>query len=449
MPKDSEPLFSSFFPGLLEQHPVLHGLLAMAALFILALLVMILTRKVLLRVVAAFTAKSPSRWDDIMFEQGVFSNMSWFIPLLVIQEGLQWATNLPDRLTVLLARVIASLMGWVFVISLSAFLNSLNEIHNVREADGKSKRPIKSYIQVGKIILYTMGVIGIVATLLGKSPWYLLSGIGAMSAVLLLIFRDTILSLVAGIQLTSNDLVRLGDWIEMPMFNADGDVVDIALNTIKVKNWDNTVTVIPAHKFLENSFKNWRNMHELGGRRICRSIYLDISTISFLDDEQISRLEHITLLKEYLAGKRKELAEYNQAVAAGESIANTRRLTNIGTLRAYMIAYLRNHPKIHQEMTLLVRQMEATPSGVPLQVYAFTNNTAWINYEGVQGDVFDHFMAMVPEFGLRVFQNPSGADFKSIAPVSQNGFKLESSVGKPPSMRSDALSTTAEEGSDN
>jgi miniconductance mechanosensitive channel len=235
-----------------------------------------------------------------------------------------------------------------------------------------------------------------------------------MTAVLLLVFKDTILSLVASVQITQYDMIAVGDWIEMPRYGADGDVIDIALHTIKIQNWDKTITTIPTHKFIEDSFKNWRGMSKSGGRRIKRALHLDVNTVRFLSDEEIARLGRFELLKDYFAEKLIEIEAYNAAKAARdpEVIPNTRRLTNVGTLRAYMVAYLRQHPKIHQDMTLIVRQLQPGPEGLPMEIYAFSNDTNWSNYEGLQADIFDHIFAIVPEFGLRVFQKPSGKDLE-------------------------------------
>jgi miniconductance mechanosensitive channel len=255
----------------------------------------------------------------------------------------------------------------------------------------------------------------VVAALLDQSPFLFLSGIGAMTAVLLLVFRDTLLSLVAGIQLTNTDLVRVGDWIEMPKYGADGDVIDIALYTIKVQNWDKTITSIPTHKLIDDSFKNWRGMSESGGRRIKRSIYLDKNTVRFLTEAEVERFKRFRLLKDYIDAKEVELREYNARIGATDEHVNLRRMTNIGTFRAYIVNYLKNHPNIHHGMTLLVRQLDPTPNGVPIQIYGFTNETAWGTYEDIQSDIFDHIMAIVPEFGLRLFQNPSGEDLRKLA----------------------------------
>ncbi|PRD33571.1 UNVERIFIED_CONTAM: ybdG [Trichonephila clavipes] len=283
-----------------------------------------------------------------------------------------------------------------------------------RRPDAKSK-PIKGYIQVVKILIYALALILIIAALFDRSPLILLSGLGAMAAVLMLIFQDTILSLVASVQISSNDVIRVGDWVEMPQLNADGDVIDIALHTVKVQNWDRTITTIPTRRFMTDPFKNWRGMQESGGRRIKRSLMLDQQSVSFLDTEQTQRLSRFRLLQAYLTEKQHEIDEWNKSLAEqGKEPVNTRRITNLGTFRAYVLHYLKNHAGIHQNMTCMVRQLAPGADGLPLEIYCFTNTTAWVNYENIQSDIFDHLLAILPEFGLRVYQHPSGMDVRAL-----------------------------------
>jgi miniconductance mechanosensitive channel len=256
-----------------------------------------------------------------------------------------------------------------------------------------------------------------------KSPWVFLSGLGAMAAVLLLVFRDTILGLVASLQLTGNDMVHVGDWIEMPQYGADGDVIDVALHTVKVQNWDKTITTVPTHKLIAESFKNWRGMSASGGRRIKRALYVDKNSIRFLTDAELERFKQFALLKGYIATKEQELAEYNAGLDyVTDAGVNQRRLTNVGTFRAYIVNYLRHHPKIHHEgMTLLVRQLPPGPEGLPIEVYCFTTTTAWVEYEDIQADIFDHLLAVAYEFGLRLYQKPAGADLAALGTHTENG----------------------------
>jgi len=278
--------------------------------------------------------------------------------------------------------------------------------------------PLKGIVQSLKIIAAIAGVIFIVSVLIGQSPVILISGLGAMTAVLMLIFKDPILGLVAGIQLSANNMLSIGDWLEMPKYNADGAVIDIGLTTVKVRNWDNTVTTIPTYALISDSFKNWRAMSESGGRRIKRAIHIDVNSIKFITESQMQRLTKSRLLSQYILDKSREVEDYNQSRSEDLSSAlNGRRLTNIGTFRAYLEVYLRNHPHIHRNMTLLVRQMAPGSTGVPIEIYAFTTTVVWAEYERIQSDLFDHIFAVVGEFDLRVFQEPSGYDMAALKPA--------------------------------
>ncbi|MEX2397611.1 MAG: mechanosensitive ion channel family protein, partial [Balneolales bacterium] len=333
--------------------------------------------------------------------------------------GLELVPALPENMEGFLQRLVVCFMILVVVRAIDAFLSALHQMYLTLPMAGR--RPIKSYIQLAKVIVYVFGLIFIIAQLANQSPWFFVSGIGAMMAIVSLIFRDTILSLVASVQLTNNDLVRVGDWIEMSQFAADGTVVDIALNTVMVQNWDRTISVIPTNKFLEHAFRNFRNMEEGGGRRTMRSININSSTIRFLTREEITRFSKFTLLKEYIQAKAEELEKANLKNGVDSSISvNTRNLTNIGTIRAYILAYLKGHPGINSDMIIMVRQLDPTPEGVPIQVYAFINETGWVAFEQIQTDIFDHILASIPEFGLSLYQRPSGHNFDSVTKESVN-----------------------------
>jgi miniconductance mechanosensitive channel len=399
----------------LHAHPpfaTAFGLLVLVGLCWVALVVL---RRYLLRVIAAFARRTPTFWDQVLFDRAVFHRLSWAAPVLIIQQGIPLVPHIADGTQLLVQRVAAASMALVVVRAFAAFLSAVGEIYN--RYDVARDRPIKGYLQVLSILAHIAAAVVMLATLMDRDPLLFVSGLGAMTAILLLVFRDTLLSLVAGIQLTSNNLIRVGDWIEMPQFGADGDVVDIALNTVSVQNWDRTITVIPTHKFLEHSFRNWRGMQESGGRRIKRAFHVDMNTIRFLDPEEIEHYGRFVLLREYVAAKKAELEAYNRAQCLEpELIPNARRLTNVGMLRAYLVRYLRQHPHIHQSMTFLVRQLQPTPEGLPMEIYVFSSDTAWANYEGIQADIFDHVLAMLPEFGLRVYQRPSGGDLAALLP---------------------------------
>lgn len=334
--------------------------------------------------------------------------------LTIIHQGIKWASELPAVISIISNRLTYSLYIVLALVILSNVFRVINSIYNQSEIS--RIRPIKGYLQSIQILASFMGFICILSIMLDKSPLIFLSGLGAMTAVLLLVFKDTILSFVAGVQLTSNDLIRVGDWVEMPQFNADGDVIEIALNTVKVQNWDKTITVIPAHKFLENSFRNWRGMTESGGRRIKRSILIDLNNIKFLDENDLKYLSKIRVLKEYITTKSLEIKDYNAKLVPGldENNINFRKLTNVGTFRAYVVEYLKTNPQIHKNMTFLVRQLAPKDNGLPIEIYVFTNDTRWAVYESIQADIFDHLFAVLPEFGLRAFQNPSGADLQGL-----------------------------------
>jgi len=402
----------------LIDYPLSASALILVVLVGLALLLHIVLQRYLVRLATSVAKKANADFALILIKENVLARLLWILPLLIISIGIDLVPRFPADLHDFLKRLSVALILLVGTLSVTAFLSAINEIYN-RSATAMS-RPIKGYIQTVTIIVYILGAVLIIAKLADQSPFFFLSGIGAMMAVILLIFRDTLLGLVAGIQLTANDHIRVGDWIEVPQFEADGDVIDIALHSIKVRNWDNTVTVIPSHKFLEHSFKNWRSMAELGGRRIKRTLLVDLSSIKFLSEEEVARFGKFSLISDYIKEKKKDLEQNNGHAVDLSIIANSRHLTNIGTLRAYMIAYLRAHSGVHENMIQMVRQMEPTPHGLPMEVYAFTNNTAWVKYEGIQADIFDHFLAILPEFGLRAFQYPSDS---SISHFSK-GFEI-------------------------
>lgn len=394
------------------REPWIELILGLVILLLTAGLAHLISRFWFVRMVGAYVKRTSVTWDDALFDSRFMERTALLIPVVLIQIGIELVPHLGDGFKDLVQRVTGAVLAVVVARSTSSLLNGVNQLY--QRLPQAATRPIKSYVQLTQLFVYCIAAIFVVARLADKSPWFLVSGLGAMMAIILLIFRDTLLSLVASVQLTNNDLVRVGDWIEMPQFGADGFVKDIALNTVRVENWDKTMTVVPTHKFLENSFRNWRNMFENGGRRIKRSIFLNMSSIRFLTEEEIDRLARFALLKDYIAQKRQELAEYNAEYENDpELIVNARRLTNVGTFRAYVSAYLRNHPQIRQDMTFLVRQLAPTPEGLPLEIYVFTADTRWVAYEGIQADIFDHLLAIAPEFGLLVYQRPSGNDFSS------------------------------------
>jgi len=381
--------------------------------FLLGYITFKIAQKLILRVLHAVARKTKSDWDDILIERQVFDRLAYLAPAYVLYHLIPLALDpYPEfiKLFVLAIEVYSIII--VMLVSL-AFLNSIQHIYGNYEIS-KSK-PIKGYIQVAKILVFIFVAVVLIAIFIGKSPLLLLTGMGAFSAVLLLVFKDSILGLVAGVQLTSNDMLRVGEWISMPKYDADGTVLDITLTTIKVQNWDKTISTIPAYALFSESFKNWRGMEESGGRRIKRSINIDISSIKFCSPEMLKKFERFQYVSEYVRNKEEEVERFNKENNVDPTyLVNGRRQTNIGVFRAYLQGYLHNHPKIHNSMTFLVRHLQPSDRGLPIEIYVFSNDQAWANYEAIQADIFDHILAVIPEFGLRVFQNPSGADFASL-----------------------------------
>ena len=308
-------------------------------------------------------------------------------------------------------------MLWVAMIILDDLLDTAESIYGTYPIS--RSKPIKGYIQVAKIILYSLLLISSAAVIIGKSPLYFLSGLGAITAILLLVFKDTILSLVASIQIATNGMIRMGDWISMPSFQADGDIIDIALHHVTIQNWDKTLTTIPTHKFLDTPFKNWKGMSESGGRRICRSIYIDLNSVKIVDKKLLSKLSQITLIRDYINNRQSEIDRHNEANnVQADSTINGRNQTNLGIFRQYLQSYLDQHPNIANDMTKLVRQQAPTEKGVPIQLYIFTNTTVWADYESIQSDIFDHIFSTIHEFELRLFQNPTGNDLKQLKKIN-------------------------------
>ena len=389
------------------------GILTVLAI-VLSIIANIVAKRLILKGLAHIIIRTETKWDDIFLERKVFDKLSHLAPAVVLYVMMPLVLEGYDRLIAFATCVVFVYMIIIGVLVIDSFLNA---VHDIYLTMGVSKEiPIKSFIQILKVVIYFVAIIFIISAILNKTPLYFFSGLGALTAVLLLIFKDAILGFVAGIQLAANKMVSHGDWIEMPKYGADGDVLEVALTTVKVQNWDKTVTTIPTYALISESFKNWRGMQLSGGRRIKRSVYIDRNTIKFCTEEMIERFSKIRYIAEYMVKKKKELAEYNAAHQLDDSVpTNKRQLTNVGTFRAYVIAYLKNHPLINQEMTFLIRQLAPAENGLPLEIYVFCKDKIWANYEAIQSDIFDHMLAIVPEFDLKVFQNPAGSDFKEFA----------------------------------
>jgi miniconductance mechanosensitive channel len=397
---------------LLQSQPWIVSLLASAVLVGAALLAHDVARRLLVRLATRMfgAVAAPDDRDEIRL---IARRLAGVVPALVVARGAELIPHIPAEALSVARNVCSAMVVLSLALAASAALNLANNIYQ-RRPEARS-RPIKGYLQVLKLAIYAASLVLMAAALMERSPVLLLSGIGAMAAVLMLVFKDTLLALVASVQLTSNDMLRVGDWIEMPQLNTDGEVIDIALHTVKVQNWDKTIATIPTHRLITDSFRNWRGMQESGGRRIKRALNLDQASIAFLSDAQLARLRRFSLLAEHFERKRRELEAWNaEHRPALRDPVNSRRLTNVGTFRAYVEAYLRAHPRISKEMTLLVRQMPSSAQGLPLEIYAFTNTTAWGDYEAIQADIFDHLIAILPEFDLRLYQAPSGADLQPL-----------------------------------
>ncbi len=387
-------------------------LILVSGVVMLSWLTNLVTRVFLLRGISHVITRTRTDWDDALIKHGVFRRLASLAPPMVIYlfapafgEFETWIGRLA--------------FVYMILVSVRVAESLLDAGSDIYESHGSAREaPIGGYVQLAKMALYVVAAIFAIATLLEREPWGLLTGLGAMSAVLLLVFRDSILGFVASVQLAGNDMIHIGDWIEMPDYGADGDVIDISLHTLKVQNWDKTISTIPTQALISNSFKNWRGMQESGGRRIKRALYIDMSTIGFCDEETLGHFEKFEYLKDYLRGKQDEIDEYNRQTGADTSQPiNGRKLTNFGTFRAYVEEYLRRHAKIHNDMTFLVRQLAPTERGLPIEIYVFSNDQVWANYEAIQADIFDHILAVIPLFGLSVYQNPSANDLRGAAEI--------------------------------
>ncbi len=378
----------------------------------LAILADFIIKKIIINGITRFARKSKNKWDDIFVRRKVFNRLAHLAPAIIVHYAVQYLFDAPG-LVGFLENITQAYMVIIVLLVIDAILNALHEVYiKLPVSQGRN---IKGYIQVVKILFYFTAVILLISIFSGQAPKSLIAGLGAMAAVLILVFKDTILGFVASIQLSANTMVNVGDWISMPKFNADGTVTDISLNTVKVQNWDKTIATIPTYALVSEPFNNWKGMEESGGRRIKRSINIDMKSVGFLDKEQIEKFGKYHLLKDYISNKEKEIDAYNTSLNLDvTTVTNGRRMTNLGTFRKYLENYLHNHPKIHDDMTFLVRHLQPTEKGLPLEIYVFSNDQVWANYEAIQADIFDHILAIMPEFGLSVFQNPTGDDFRKL-----------------------------------
>ncbi|GAA5185584.1 mechanosensitive ion channel family protein [Acinetobacter kookii] len=400
-----------------DQYPWLEMLTSLSILILLALLANFIAKQVVVRGIRQLISKMKFFNQDIFTQHNVIRRVSNIVPAIVIMNGIVTVPHLSEKVTVFIQMAAQAFIFLTLALAISEFLSIFNLVYQ-RNPKSKNK-PIKGYLQLVKLIIFIVCGLMILGTFLKKDVFTLLAGFGAMAAVLMLVFQNTILSLVASVQISSYDMVRIGDWIEMPSLNADGDVIDMSLHTITVQNFDKTLTTIPTNKLVTDTFKNWRGMAYAGVRRIKRSIFIDQSSVHFMTPTEQQKLKEFLLLDQYLNSKHDELERFNQQLS-NQSLYNQRRLTNLGTFRAYVEFYLKQHSGIAQNQSLIIRQLQPTSEGLPLEIYAFANTTVWKDYEAIQSDIFDHLLAIVPEFGLSVYQAPSGADFRQFTARSAN-----------------------------
>ena len=378
-------------------------------LILVAILAYIIAKHVVVRGIRHLITKLKFANHDIMSQHSVIRRIANIVPAIVIMNGIVTVPHLSAKMVSFVQMAAQAFIFLTIALAIGELLNIFNLVYQ-RNPKSRNK-PIKGYLQLIKLIIFIVCGLMILGTFLKKDVFTLLAGFGAMAAVLMLVFQNTILSLVASVQISSYDMVRIGDWIEMPSLNADGDVIDMSLHTITVQNFDKTFTTIPTNKLVTDTFKNWRGMSQAGIRRIKRSLYIDQSSVHFMSEAEQSKLKEFLLLDQYLDHKSTELIEFNQKLS-NTSPCNQRRLTNIGTFRAYVELYLNQHPNISKHQSLIVRQLQPTEKGLPLEIYAFSNQIAWKDYEAIQSDIFDHLIAILPEFGLKVYQAPSGYDMQ-------------------------------------
>ncbi len=399
------------------------GFISAVFLILICWIVKLIVQKIVVRAIEHLIQKTKTTYDDFLINHRLFHKLSHLLPALIILFAGPEIFAIYPSFVEYVRKAGEIYIIIVFIRSTGAVINAFHDMYI--EMGYSQNRPIKGYVQMAHIIVYFIGSLVIVSILFNVSLLAVFTSLGAIAAVLLLIFKDTILGITASIQLSANDMVKVGDWIEMPSHSADGVVTEITLYAVKVQNWNKTISTIPPYELVSKSFTNWKGMSDAGARRIKRFINIDMKSVKFCTDEMLDKFSRIRLLREYIEVRRKEIAEFNQQLDWDlTSSVNGRRMTNIGVFRKYLENFLTNHPMIHQNMSLMVRQLQPTETGIPIEIYAFVNNPAWVAYENVQSDIFDHILAIIPEFELRVFQDPSGDDFKFIGTrlISNNNF---------------------------
>ncbi|MEL5893852.1 mechanosensitive ion channel domain-containing protein [Bacteroides sp. GD17] len=386
--------------------------IAFALILIVTFIADAVCRNILLKAVAHLVKQTKATWDDIVFDRKVMVHLSRMVAPIIIYIFIPIAFAETSQTTVgFIQRMCLIYLIITFLSFINSFLKAIYTVYSEKEQF--RNRPLKGMLQTVQVVLWFVGAIIVVSILINKSPVSLLAGLGASAAILMLVFKDSIMGFVSGVQLSANDMLKVGDWIAMPKYGADGTVIEVTLNTVKVRNWDNTITTIPPYLLVSDSFQNWRGMQESGGRRVKRSINIDMTSVKFCTPEMLAKYRKILLLKDYVEKTEQVIKDYNEEHDIDNSIlVNGRRQTNLGVFRAYLTAYLKSRPDINQGLTCMVRQLQPTDHGIPMELYFFSAIKEWVPYEGVQADVFDHVLAIIPEFDLQVFQSPSGRDFQ-------------------------------------
>ncbi len=381
------------------------------SLIALSIIADFIARKIILVIIERIIRKTKNTWDDVLLEKRVFKHVAHILPAVLI--GVLAPIFYKGHPGWIMAAEKASdiYLTFAFMLTIVAFFRAFQFYLESRPF--LKDKPLESYMQLIRLIVYILGSIYITSILVEKSPMGIFSALGAMSVILMLVFKDTILGFVGSIQIAANNMLKIGDWVEFPKYGADGNVIEIKLQTVKIQNWDKTITTIPTYSFVSEAFKNWRGMEESGGRRIKRAIKIDMNSVKFCDEALLTKLEEIDLLKDYFAKKKADLEKFNSGKNQ-KHLANIRKLTNLGSFRAYLEKYLQNHPLITKNMTFLVRQLEPNETGIPIEIYVFSSEQRWAYYEAIQADIFDHVIAILPEFELKVFQTPSGGDLRSL-----------------------------------
>jgi miniconductance mechanosensitive channel len=391
----------------------LRSIIILSIIAILGIIIDFVFRKIIVSVAKRVIQRTKNTYDDIILERKVFDKLSHIAPALVIYILIPFALPEYPKLLVFIKDICFVWIAINILLVVTSFIEALHDIY--QQLPMSQNKSIKGYVQLVKIILYIIAFLTIISILFSINMTRIFTGLGAMAAVLILVFKDTILGFTASVQLSSNNMIKPGDWISMPKYNADGTVIELTLNTVKVQNWDKTISTIPTYALVADSFQNWRGMEESGGRRIKRSINIDMTSVGFVTPEQLQKFKTFKILNEYIGKKEQEITDFNKKINVLEGqVYNGRHMTNLGTFRKYLELYLKQHPKIHTDMTLLVRHLQPTEKGIPIEVYAFSSDQEWAKYESIQADIFDHILAILPEFGLKIFQIPTGSDFKML-----------------------------------